>query len=429
MSAPTDSHLEIAHVLFIDIVAYSKLLIDQQTELVKELNEKVRNTEEFRAADAAGKLIRIATGDGMALAFFTSPDAPVRCALQLSEAIRQSPRLQLRMGIHSGPVDKLADVNERSNVAGAGINTARRVMDCGDAGHILLSGRVADDLGQFGRWQPQLHDLGEVQVKHGIRLDIVNLYTENVGNAAIPKKIAEAKRNAARRAKIRVFVLALGILIVGVALFLLQRAKSTKLGAGGPEKSIAVLPFMDLSQAKGPGIFLRRHERRDSRRPGKGRGVARSLPAPHRFHSKGRARTQARWKKLNVENVLEGSVRREGNRVRITTQLINARNGFQLWSETYERELQGVFALQDEITRAVVDALKLKLAIALPVREQRNTEAMIFICKVSISRTKAAKRICGRGSLSFSALLRKIRNYHAPGPGSRKSGFTWRTFT
>ena len=104
MSAPTDSHLEIAHVLFIDIVAYSKLLIDQRTELVKDLNEKVRNTAEFRAADAAGKLIRIATGDGMALAFFSSPDAPVRCALQLSEAVRQSPRLQLRMGIHSGPV-------------------------------------------------------------------------------------------------------------------------------------------------------------------------------------------------------------------------------------------------------------------------------------------------------------------------------------
>ena len=255
MAAPTDSHLEIAHVLFIDIVAYSKLLIDQQTELIKLLNEQVHGTEEFRAADAAGKLIRIATGDGMALAFFTSPDAPVRCALQLSEAIRQSPRLQLRMGIHSGPVDQLADVNERSNVAGAGINTARRVMDCGDAGHILLSGRVADDLGQFGRWQPQLHDLGEVQVKHGIRLDIVNLYTENVGNAAIPKKIAEAKRNAARRAKIRVFGLVLGILIVGVVLFLLQRAKSTKLGARGPEKSIAVLPFLDLSQAKDQEYF------------------------------------------------------------------------------------------------------------------------------------------------------------------------------
>src|SRR5882724_11971984 len=188
MSAPTDSHLEIAHVLFVDIVAYSKLLIDQQTELIKLLNEQVHSTEEFRTAEAAGKLIRIATGDGMALAFFTSPDAPVRCALQLSEAVRQSPRLQLRMGIHSGPVNQLADVNERSNIAGAGINIAQRVMNCGDAGHILLSGRVADDLGQFGRWQPQLHDLGEVEVKHGVRLDIVNLYTESVGNARLERE-------------------------------------------------------------------------------------------------------------------------------------------------------------------------------------------------------------------------------------------------
>jgi hypothetical protein len=186
--ASTDSHLEIAHVLFIDIVGYSKLLIDQQTALVKELNEKVRNTEEFRAAEGAGKLIRIATGDGMALAFFTSPDAPVRCALQLTEVVRQSPRLPLRMGIHSGPVDKLADVNEQSNIAGSGINTAQRVMDCGDAGHILLSRRVADDLAQYGRWQPDLHNLGQVEVKHGVKMEIVNFYSEKVGNAAVLKK-------------------------------------------------------------------------------------------------------------------------------------------------------------------------------------------------------------------------------------------------
>src|SRR5207247_1448544 len=169
MSAPTDSHLEIAHVLFIDIVAYSKLLIDQQTELVKELNKKVRNTEEFRAADAAGKLIRIATGDGMALAFFTSPDAPVRCALQIAHALTNRPELPLRMGIHSGPVDPIFDVNERPNIAGAGINIAQRVMDCGDAGHILLSKRAADDLAQYAEWRPRLQELGEVEVKHGVR--------------------------------------------------------------------------------------------------------------------------------------------------------------------------------------------------------------------------------------------------------------------
>jgi adenylate cyclase len=407
MSAPTDSHLEIAHVLFIDIVAYSKLLIDQQTELIKLLNEQVHSTEEFRSAEAAGKLIRIATGDGMALAFFTSPDAPVRCALQLSEAIRQSPRLQLRMGIHSGPVDQLADVNERSNIAGAGINTARRVMDCGDSGHILLSGRVADDLKQFGRWQPQLHDLGEVEVKHGVRLDIVNLYTESVGNAAIPKKIAEAKRNTARRAKIRVFVLVLGILIAGVALFFLQRAKSTKFGAGGPEKSIAVLPFMDLSKAKDQEYFCdgMSEEILDALAKVEGlRVVARTSS----FSFKGKSADASEvGKKLNVENVLEGSVRREGNRVRITTQLINARNGFQLWSETYERELQGVFALQDEITRAVVDALKLKLAISLPVRDQRNTEAYDLYLQGLYLSNKGSEKDLREGLIFFQRALEK----------------------
>jgi adenylate cyclase len=407
MAAPTDSHLEIAHVLFVDIVAYSKLLIDQQTELITLLNEQVHSTEEFRSAEAAGKLIRIATGDGMALAFFTSPDAPVRCALQLSEAIRQSPRLRLRMGIHSGPVDQLADVNERANIAGAGINTARRVMDCGDAGHILLSGRVADDLGQFGKWQPQLHDLGEVQVKHGVRLDIVNLYTESVGNPAIPKKIAEAKRNAARRAKIRVFVLALGILITGVALFLLQRAKSTKLDAGGPEKSIAVLPFMDLSQAKDQEYFCDGMSEEIIDALAKVEGL-RVVARTSSFSFKGKsAEASEVGKKLNVENVLEGSVRREGNRVRITTQLINARNGFQLWSETYERELQGVFALQDEITRAVVDALKLKLAISLPVREQRNTEAYDLYLQGLYFSNKGSEKDLREGLTFFQRALEK----------------------
>src|SRR5881392_2024782 len=407
--APTDSHLEIAHVLFIDIVAYSKLLIDQQTELVKELNEKVRNTEEFRAADAAGKLIRIATGDGMALAFFSSPDAPVRCALQLSEAVRQTPRLQLRMGIHSGPVDKLADVNERSNVAGSGINTAQRVMACGDAGHILLSRRVADDLAQYGRWQPDLYDLGKVETKHGVRIDIVNLYNERVGNAAIPKKIAEGKRKAARRGKIRALfaLLALGILITGVALFLLQRAKSTKLRAGGPEKSIAVLPFMDLSQAKDQEYFCdgMSEEILDALAKVEGlRVVARTSS----FSFKGKsAEASEVGKKLNVESVLEGSVRREGDRVRITTQLVNARNGFQLWSETYERELQGVFALQDEITRAVVDALKLKLAVSLPVHEQRNTEAYDLYLQGLYLSNKGSEKDLREGLTFFQRALEK----------------------
>src|SRR5499433_774114 len=180
--------LEIAHVLFIDIVDYSKLLIDEQRDYLHTLNEVVRETDSFRAADAAGKLTRLPTGDGMALLFATTPDAPVSCALQISNALRSHPELQVRMGIHSGPVSGTTDVNDRSNVAGAGINLAQRVMDCGDAGHTLLSKRVADDLEQYRQWRSHLHDLGECDVKHDVRVHVVNLYTNEVGNAEPPGK-------------------------------------------------------------------------------------------------------------------------------------------------------------------------------------------------------------------------------------------------
>ena len=187
-----DADLAIAHVLFIDIVAYSKLAIDQQKEVVQQLNQYVRDSEQFRRADTAGKLIRIPTGDGVALAFFTSPDAPVRCAIEVSKAVRNSSALQLRMGIHSGPVDQLSDLNERSNLAGTGINMAQRIMNCGDAGHILLSQRVADDLVQYTRWRSQLHELGDVEVKHGVRVSLVNLYTDEVGNPEVPQSLRRA---------------------------------------------------------------------------------------------------------------------------------------------------------------------------------------------------------------------------------------------
>src|SRR5437868_15215886 len=184
-----DSQLELAHVLFVDIVDYSKRLINEQTALVKRLNELVLQTEQCRTADAAGKLIRIPTGDGMALAFFTSPDAPVRCAMELSKADQADPKLELRMGIHTGPVDQVSDVNQRSNVAGAGINMAQRVMNCGDAGHILLSKHVAEDLEQDDRWRPLLHDLGTCEVKHGVRVGVSHFYSDGVGNVQLPKKL------------------------------------------------------------------------------------------------------------------------------------------------------------------------------------------------------------------------------------------------
>src|ERR1700745_1730305 len=185
--------LEIGHVLFIDIVGYSKLLIDEQRDYLHALNEVVRETESFRAADAAGKLTRLLTGDGMALVFATTPDAPVSCALQISQSLRSHPEVQVRMGIHSGPVSGITDVNDRSNVAGAGINLAQRVMDCGDAAHILLSKHVADDLEQYRQWRSHLHDLGECEVKHDVRVHVVNLYTEELGNREVPGKFKEQK--------------------------------------------------------------------------------------------------------------------------------------------------------------------------------------------------------------------------------------------
>jgi len=184
----TPKRLEIGHVLFIDIVGYSRLLSDEQAEALHELNDLVRETEAFRDADTAGKLVSLPTGDGMALVFTNSVEAPVECALEVSQALRRKPSLPVRMGIHSGPVHQVADVNDRNNIAGAGINIAQRVMDCGDAGHILVSKRVADDLAQSRRWQPYLHDLGDAEVKHGVVVSVVNLYADVIGNPNLPAK-------------------------------------------------------------------------------------------------------------------------------------------------------------------------------------------------------------------------------------------------
>src|SRR6185437_13666079 len=180
--------LEIAHVLFTDIVGYSKLPINAQRALVERLNEIVRGTDEFQAAEAAGRLIKIPTGDGITLVFYHSPEAPVECALEISRALKKHPELQLRMGIHSGPVSGVIDVTGKANVAGAGINIAQRVMDCGDAGHILLSKHVAEDLQHYPEWRPYLHDVGRCEVKHGVTINVVNLYTDDVGEAQLPKK-------------------------------------------------------------------------------------------------------------------------------------------------------------------------------------------------------------------------------------------------
>src|SRR5256885_10670241 len=241
------TRLEIAHVLFIDIVGYSKLLVKQQSELLRELNEVVSGTTEFRQAESAGKLIRLPTGDGMALVFRTNTEAPVECAREIAQALKSHPAIQLRMGIHSGPVDEVVDVNQRANLAGAGINIAKRVMDCGDAGHILLSKRVAEDLEQDERWRPLLHDLGECEVKHGVRVGVTSLYSDEVGNSNLPSKLQAVKKHHAhvRWAAVAIGLLVVAALAAGVLSFL--RKGPARSLAPAVDKSNPVLPFANLS--------------------------------------------------------------------------------------------------------------------------------------------------------------------------------------
>lgn len=213
----SETTLDTAHVLFMDIVGYSNLLIDGQTERLEELQELVRGTQEFRNDQDAGRLLRLPTGDGMALSFFGDPEAPVRCAVEISRALKLHPGLKLRMGLHSGLVRRVADINANMNIAGGGINVAQRVMDCGDAGHILLSKRVAEDLRQLSRWTTDLHDLGETEVKHGVRIHIYNLYNDEIGNSEVPSKLRPAKSK--RRSTIGVLLLVTVLLLVAIAGF------------------------------------------------------------------------------------------------------------------------------------------------------------------------------------------------------------------
>src|SRR5438046_1026545 len=237
--------LEIAHVLFIDIVGYSKLSINEQHAAVEELNQVVRASEQFQKAEAASRLLKIPTGDGMALVFYASPEAPAQCAVEISHSLKEQPRLHLRMGVHSGPVSGVVDVNERVNLAGAGINMAQRVMDCGDAGHILLSKHVAEDLEEYEQWRPLLHDLGTCEAKHGVRVSVVNLYDDQFGNATLPRKLETVRK---RRARVRWAEVAVALLVLAaiIAAFVLLLRRPARSALAIVEKSIAVLPFENL---------------------------------------------------------------------------------------------------------------------------------------------------------------------------------------
>jgi len=355
MAADPASELtfEIGHVLFIDIVGYSKLLINEQSERIQELREIVRGTEQFRSAEAQGKLMRLPTGDGGALVFRTSPEAPVLCALEISKALKTHPKLRVRMGVHSGPVSEVADLNEQVNMAGAGVNIAQRVMDCGDAGHILLSKRAAEDLGQYRQWQPQLHDLGQCEVKHGDRLHLVNLHNGELGNRQVPTKFRHA---VGKRRWALIAVLTL-LASVGVGYYFFSPRSSFK----APEKSIAVLPFENLSEDKANAYFAEGMQDEILARLSKIADLkVISRTSTQRFKSApGDLREIAR--QLGVANILEGSVQKAADQVRVNVQLINALNDAHLWGDIYDRKLTDIFAVESDIAKTVAETLQAKL--------------------------------------------------------------------
>src|SRR5947209_413001 len=350
--------LEIAHVLFIDIVGYSKLSINDQRAAIDELTQVVHTSEQFQNAEAAGRLIKIPTGDGMALVFYKSPEEPVECGLEIGRALKDR---HLRMGVHSGPVSGVIDVNGRANLAGAGLNIAQRVMGCGDAGHILLSKRVADDLGEYEHWRPLLHDLGECEVKHGMRVSIVNLYADEVGNAQLPKKIQAQKK---RRERMRwgtaaAALLVLTAIVAGIAMFSRHRVRST---TPASEKSIAVLPFENRSDDKANAYFADGIQDEILTRLSKiaDLKVISRTSTQHYKSAPGNLREIA--KQLGVAHILEGSVQKSVDAVRVNVQLIKAANDSHLWADTFDRKLTDIFSVESEVAKAIADQLRVHLS-------------------------------------------------------------------
>jgi len=473
----TKSRLEIAHVLFMDIVGYSKLLTDEQSDALQELNQIVRNTEAAREAEAAGKLTILPTGDGMALVFTGSVEEPVECALEIGHALRAQPSLPVRMGIHSGPVHHVKDANERENIAGVGINIAQRVMDCGDAGHILISKRVADDLAQQRRWQPYLHELGDVEVKHGVVVSLVNFYAETIGNPNPPARIGKvrgavrstttATRKGLSPLARAIFVLA-GLLLVlasvsvifapaimrtldkrGLATLpqssataspsladTIKSAVAKKItdelkdelsgkrnaaveppptGSAIPEKSIAVLPFDNLSEEKGNAFFAEGVQDEILTRLAKVADLkVISRTSTQHFKSAPDNLPQIA-KQLGVMNILEGSVQKANDQVRVNVQLINALTDAHLWAETYDRKLTDIFAVESEISKTIADTLQAKLTgsekISIAKVPTANTEAYELYLKGRFFWNKRTGADLKRAIDYFNQAIAKDPNY------------------
>jgi serine/threonine-protein kinase len=364
--------MEIAHVLFVDIVGYSKLLLNEQRQAVDELNAIMRHTEQVRVAESAGALLRLPTGDGGALIFRSSPEAPAECALEIARAVKAHPHLRLRMGIHSGPVHEVTDVTGRANFAGTGINIAQRVMDCGDAGHILLSRHVAEDLEDDADWRGCLHDHGEVTVKHGTSIRIANLYTDDVGNPRLPSKIAaQRKRTTRKNALIVASLLAAGLSAAG--LFFRARTSLRPAETSLDAKGIAVLPFENFSKDADNAFFA------DGIQDDLLTNLARikdlhviSRTSVLKYRDAAARNIQSIAQMLGVANILEGSVRRERDRVVVNAQLIDARNDRHLWANHYDRTLADSLGLEGELAGEIAEALRASLTPDEKARIQRK---------------------------------------------------------
>jgi len=416
-----ESEFEIAHVLCTDIVGYSKLMIDQQAEYLRRLNEIVRATDQFQRAEAAGKLLRIPTGDGMVLVFFTHPQDPAECAVQISRALKANPGIPLRMGVHSGPVNRVSDVNERSNVAGAGINLAQRVMDCGDAGHILVSKRVAEDLSHYSRWQPHLYPLGEVEVKHGVKVEVVNLFTDEVGNSSLPEKLKPKPVKTLSSPERWTRFVGAAVVIAAVALvgFILYRNRdqaSAPPAAGiFPGKSVAIAPFKPLVAT----------DRDEVLEAGMADTLINKLSTTHEIiipslasvrkydDQKHDAVTMGR--ELRVNAVLEGNVQKSGNRIRVTARLIKTSDGSSMWAQTFDENFTNVFDVQDAIAQKVASALALKLSEEeqqrLTKRYTDNTEAYQLYLKGRFYWNKYTEEAFNKSIEYFRQALEKDPNY------------------
>src|SRR6266487_883062 len=353
--------LEIGHVLFIDIVGYSKLSINDQHAAIEELNQICRASEQFQRAEAASRLLKIPTGDGMALVFYTSPEAPAQCAMEISRALKEHPCLHLRMGIHSGPVSGMVDVNERANLAGAGLNIAQRVMDCGDAGHILLSKHVAEDLEEYEKWRPLLHELGSCEVKHGVRVSVVNLYEDQFGNAKLPRKFETVQK---RRARVRWAEVAVALLVLAaiIAAFVLLLRRPTRSALAIVEKSIAVLPFENRSRDPDNAYFADGIQDEILTRLSKIADLKVISRISTQHYKSAPENLPDIAKQLGVAHILEGRVQKSGDAVRVNVQLIKAANDSHLWADTFDRKLTDIFSVESEVAKAIAEQLRAKLS-------------------------------------------------------------------